>query len=67
MELHEIPNNTKIRVIGNIKTPPGADEIKEGDILKFHRVDGMYSHCTKDDGSTVHLANWAEVEPLVEQ
>jgi hypothetical protein len=62
MELHKVPNNSRIRVISDIKVPPGAPEIKAGDELNFRSIDGMYSYCTTDAGQVVHLVAWAEVE-----
>ena len=62
MKLYEVPNNTEIRVIGDIKTPPASNPINEEEILFFSHVDGMYSHCLDSKGETVHLVAWAEVE-----
>lgn len=62
MELHKVPPNSRIRVISDIKVPPGAPEIKPGDELNFRSIDGMYSYCTKDTGEVMHLVAWAEVE-----
>lgn len=64
MKLYEVPNNTRIKVINNIKVPIAAPEINKNDILKFHDIDGIYSYCTKDDGTVVYLVAWAEVELL---
>jgi hypothetical protein len=62
MELYNVPRNSRIRVISDIKVPPGAPEIKAGDELNFRSIDGMYSYCTTDAGQVVHLVAWAEVE-----
>jgi len=62
MKLHQVPNNTEIRVIGDIKTPPASLPIKEEDIIFFSHIDGMYSHCNNSKGEVVHLVAWAEVE-----
>lgn len=62
MELHKVPRNSRIKVLDNIKVPPGAPEIKAGDELNFRNIDGMYSYCTTDAGQVVHLVAWAEVE-----
>ena len=48
MKLYDVPRNTRIKV-----------EYLE---LMFHHIDGMYSLCKTDDGETVHLAAWTEVE-----
>lgn len=62
MELHKVPNNTRIRVIGEVKVPPSSPAINVGDELNFHHLDGMYSYCTTDEGQVVHLVAWADVE-----
>ena len=63
MKLYEVPRNTKVRVRENFASPPGAPELKKGDEIMFHHVDGMYSYCTRD-GEVVHLAAWADVEVI---
>ncbi len=62
MKLYEVPRNSKIVVMDNIKTPPASIPIEEGDIFQFHRIDGMYSYCKNENGDVVHLVAWAEVE-----
>ena len=62
MELYNVPRNSKIRIVGDIKVPPSAQNIEEQEILNFSHVDGMYSYCTNSDDEVVHLAAWAEVE-----
>lgn len=64
MKLCNVPNNSRIRVVGDIKVPPVAPDIYPNDELNFGHIDGMYSYCTTDDGEVVHLAAWAEVEVL---
>lgn len=62
MKLYDVPNNTKIRVIGDIKVPPAAPDVAENEVLSFGHIDGMYSYCTNSKGEVVHLVAWAEVE-----
>ena len=62
MKLYDVPRNSRIKIIGDIKVPPGAPELIEGQELNFRNIDGMYSYCTTDDGNVVHLVAWAEVE-----
>lgn len=62
MPLHDVPDGSKIRVLGDIKIPPGAPEIKVDEELTFNRLDGMYSHCTNSKGQICHLAGWTQVE-----
>lgn len=53
MKLFDVPKGSRIRV-GGVE-------------LTFHHLDGMYSYCTLDDGSVVHVAAWEDVEVLDEQ
>ena len=62
MKLYDVPNNSKIKVLGDIKIPPAAQNIEEQEVLNFSHVDGMYSYCTNSNNEVVHLAAWAEVE-----
>lgn len=65
MQLHEVPNGSKIRIVpGNEGTqhPPSHREFEEGEILDFKHIDGMYSLCYDKDGNSVHLVAWQEVE-----
>ena len=64
MKLYEVPRNSRIKVLSDIKVPPGAKAIKSKDELNFSHVDGMYSFCTNDDGEVIHLVAWAEVEVI---
>lgn len=48
MKLYDVPRNTRIRI--------------DGIELLFVKLDGAYSICQTDDGETVHLAAWADVE-----
>lgn len=51
MKLYEVPRNTRI------VTSSGWE-------LNFHHVDGMYSHCTDDEGNVFHLVASTEVEVI---
>ena len=62
MKLYDVPRNSKIRVVGDIKIPPAAQNIEEQEVLNFSHVDGMYSYCTNSDNEAVYLVAWAEVE-----
>ncbi len=53
MKLYEVERNSKI-----VLKDDEGNEIK----LNFHRLDGMYSYCTDQDGNPIHIAAWAEVE-----
>jgi hypothetical protein len=50
MKLFEVPRYSRVKVI---------DDGKE---YNFKSIDGMYSYCTDDKGSVVHLQAWTEVE-----
>lgn len=54
MKLYEAPRNTRLYV------PVIGTEIM------FHRIDGMYSYCTDDQGNAIHLAADVEVEMVGE-
>ena len=54
MKLYEVPNNSKIIVKDEIKTPPASIPIQKGDILQFYHIDGMYSYCKNENGDVVH-------------
>lgn len=62
MKLYDVPRNTWVRIISDNKNPPAAKETVEGDVVKLHNIDGMYSYCTNKQGQVVHLVAWAEVE-----
>ena len=62
MKLYNVPNNTLVRVVLPEGAPPDARMVGEGEIVKFHHVDGMYSYCHDKDGNVVHLAAWTDVE-----
>jgi len=62
MKLYDVPQNSKIRVIDDIKIPIASPQIVKNEILNFSHIDGMYSFCTNLKGDIVHLAAWAEVE-----
>lgn len=70
MKLLDVPRNTLVRLLPDpetlsetIQVPPGAPELKVGDIIKFHHLDGMYSYCHKEGVDIpVHLVAWQEVE-----
>ena len=63
MKLYNCPRNSKVRIVGDAKIPPGAPTLKRGDIIDFSHIDGMYSYCRKEGTDIpVHLAAWTEVE-----
>ena len=64
IKLYDVPRDTWVQVVpveDGIKIPPAAPEIKAGELIHFHHVDGMYSFCTNLKEEIVHLAAWTEV------
>lgn len=53
MKLYDVPRNTPIIF---------TDDKGEKHKFFFHHIDGMYSLCKDEQGNTVHLAAWTEVE-----
>lgn len=64
MRLYEAPDKSRIRVVGEVAVPPSGIGVEVGDELNYNHIDGMYSYCTRDDGTLVHLVAWAEVEVI---
>jgi len=62
MKLYNVPRNTKIKVLGNIRIPPDAPQIETNEVLQFYHIDGMYSLCKNSKDEWVHLVAWADVE-----
>lgn len=62
MKLYDVPCGSTIRVISDIGVPIAAPDIKAGEVIRFHHIDGMYSFCHNMKGQVVHLVAWAEVE-----
>ena len=58
MKLYEVPSDVRVRVID----PEHKKLTGKYMEVNFHHVDGMYSYCTDDEGSPVHLAVWTPVE-----
>lgn len=62
MKLYEVPRNSVVRVVSDNRNPPCSITTEEGEVIKFHHIDGMYSYCHNKKGEVVHLAAWTEVE-----
>ena len=63
MKLYDVPDKTWVRVIDKeVRVPPGAPEIKEGELIYLGNIDGMFSYCENKAGDIVHMAAWTEVE-----
>jgi hypothetical protein len=64
MEAYNVKYGTKVIVTDeNVKTPPAATQIKKGDEITIHRLDGMYCNGVDKDGNRIYIAGWTEVEP----
>lgn len=64
MKLYELPRETFFRLLKDTVVPPDAPSVEEGEVYFFHHLDGMYSYCINKDERIVHIAAWAEVEPV---
>lgn len=63
MKLYELSKrNIKVRLVGDLKNPPDDYGCKVGDVITFHKLDGMYSLCSDVQGNYTHPAAWTEVE-----
>ena len=63
MKLYNVPRNSTIRVLEDVRIPPESSEISKGEILYFEHMDGMYSRCKRiTDNTIVFIAAWTEVE-----
>ena len=66
MQLHKVRNGSRIRIVADAKSPPGAPPFDVGQELEFRHIDGMYSYCKDDSGNVVHLAAWTDVDVVRE-
>lgn len=62
MKLYDCPNKTWVKVLKATEPPPGGLSVQEGEVVRFHHTDGMYSYCVNSRGQVVHLKAWTEVE-----
>ena len=66
MKLYDVPQGSRIKIsTKNTQIPPSHRPIKEEEEFIFHRLDGMFSYCTTDNGEVVHIAGWTEVEIIM--
>lgn len=69
-KLYNVRRGSRIRLLpepveeGAIIHPPAHREFEEQEELEFKHIDGMYSLCYDDDGNSVHVAAWTEVEVI---
>ena len=49
MKLSDVPQGSRIRLLEQKldNTPPDCQNLEEDNEFVFHRLDGMYSYCTK--------------------
>jgi len=62
MKLYELSSKCTVKLLQPCGVPPGGKPLAVGDIVKFQKVDGMYSLCYDKDGNIVHPQAWTEVE-----
>ena len=66
MVSYNIKYGTKVVIIDdNIKIPPDSIELKKGDIITIHKLDGMYYNGIDEKGNRIYIAAWTEVEPVI--
>lgn len=66
MVSYNIKYGTKVVITDdNIKTPPDSIELKKGDIITIHKLDGMYYNGINKEGNRIYIAAWTEVEPVI--
>ena len=61
MKLFDCKRNSWVVPIAETAAPPGARAVQEGELIKFHHLDGMYSYCRDKQGNPCHLPGWQEV------
>lgn len=61
IKLHQVPDQTWVRIVEPDKVPPGAPEPKKGERIFFDHIDGMYSFCRDEQKNIIHLVAWQEV------
>jgi len=65
MVSYNIKYGTKVVITDdNIKTPPDSIELKKGDIITIHKLDGMYYNGINKEGNRIYVAAWTEFEPV---
>ena len=66
MKIHELSNNTKIRLLEDVQGPPGEPIYKKGTEMFFFDLDGMYATCfihpKMDKAKRTYPPAWTEVE-----
>lgn len=63
-KLYNVPRYSIIKLEDEIRVPPEALHLKQGDILKFYHVDGLYSFCKTMDNKLCYLAAYADVSVI---
>lgn len=61
MKLYNVQDETMVRILGATSVAPGSPEIKDGDVIYFRNIDGMFSYCKRGD-DVCHPAAWTDVE-----
>lgn len=60
VKLYDLKRGDKFTVV-DTKIPPGSPHIYSYEVLTLHNIDGMYSYCTREDGTVVHPAAFSNV------
>lgn len=71
MKLYDVSDRTTVRLLEDVKGPPGEPVYEKGTELYFHGIDGMYATCfmygpKMDQTTRVYPPAWTEVE-IVEE
>lgn len=65
MEAYNVKYGTKVIVTDeNVKVPPDAIPVFQGDEITIHKLDGMYCNGVNKDGDKIYIAAWTEVESI---
>lgn len=66
MKLYDVPRETFVRVLEDVRVPVGCDPIKKGTIIFFDHIDGMYSFCMDSKKENIcHLEASTDVEIVI--
>ena len=63
-ELYNLERGSYFCIVDDDVSRPPCDTAPTSVVVKLHKLDGMYSYCTTDDGTVIHLAAWTLVEPV---
>ena len=63
--LYELKRGDRFTIVDHdVRTPPGAIRLGQGNVLTLRSIDGMYSNCFDEYGQTCHPAAWTLVKEV---